>query len=1126
MKIFTNTLLILLVFVTCAKAQTSECDLSTYSVVSTPDTKVAVASVTANTQSGTAENAAKSIDNDLATFYHSAYSFVVSASNPAVLTYNFTGNPTLDYIVYHPRQSGVNGHFGELEVQYRLTGQSAYSTLMNFDAGYSQSPSVINFPTRLVGVTNIRISVKNGSNNNAACAEMMFYTKTTPDIKIAPSSAAANVAQGAETLDKTIDNDLSTLYHSPYSGYVVSASNPAVLTYDFTGSPTLDYLVYQPRTVGTNGNFGEIEILYKLDGQSTYTSWFSYNAELSNLASVINFPSSLANVASIQLRVKSGVGNFASCAEMAFYQLAVPDASVTGGVFADNLFTALKPGTTQAQVDAISSPYYKALANCMLNNTYNFKYRVQEYQPYNIVAKLAERLKTSTYNVYENPTGMFFQSGKQVVIFVGPQASNFPISLSVADLRVFSSTGDTNYPKTTYPLKAGLNTITVAADGLGYINYYTDNATAAPVKVHITGGIVNGCFDYSKDTDAEWQSIVNNTTYAQVDIKGLYMNLLFEKSRIKTYHPTSVKPLVEIYDKIVKIQYDMMGFDKYNIRPKNHMFAYAHNTGGLFAGSIGMHFDYSWGTGFYVSANQVINGDMWGVAHEIGHINQVRPGLKWTGMTEVTNNIFSAYSQFTIGPTAGINARLERESANPAAAPTDEGNGSNLVVGGRYKGFFDRAIINNENHINQNYFGRAVPFWQLQLYYQFAGALKGAPTLEQRRNGTPAPASGPDYAHFMGDVMQLIRNRNEAGLSEETLMLNFVKDICDVTQEDLTDFFIKVGMLKAIDVTISDYGTKPYKITQAAIDAAIASVKAKGYPAPVSPVLHYLSANSLNAFKNKLIATGTYKVGTTLSGSNANRILTVSHNSWKNVVAFESYKTDNTTLLEVTVVGMRSTGNTQTVIRYPVSANTADDPDWVYAVSYDGTKTLVYSRTSISVLPVKLTSFEANLTNNDVLLKWKTSAEKNNKHFEILKSTDGTNFNKIAEVAGAGTKETPSVYQYVDKNFQQFAYYKLSQVDFDGTTKVFEDDIKYVKVLGETKISVYPNPTSSKIFINLDGYALTEIRLTDMMGKQVKSISANGSSRKELDLSDLPRGIYMLQLIGQGKIDTRKIIKQ
>ena len=39
----------------------------------------------------------------------------------------------------------------------------------------------------------------------------------------------------------------------------------------------------------------------------------------------------------------------------------------------------------------------------------------------------------------------------------------------------------------------------------------------------------------------------------------------------------------------------------------------------------------------------------WGPAHEVGHCNQTRPGLKWSGLTEVSNNIMSLFIQTSFG---------------------------------------------------------------------------------------------------------------------------------------------------------------------------------------------------------------------------------------------------------------------------------------------------------------------------------------------------------------------------------------------------------------------------------------------------------------------------------------------
>ena len=61
-------------------------------------------------------------------------------------------------------------------------------------------------------------------------------------------------------------------------------------------------------------------------------------------------------------------------------------------------------------------------------------------------------------------------------------------------------------------------------------------------------------------------------------------------------------------------------------------------------------------------------------------------------------------------------------------------------------------------------------------------------------------------------------------------MLHFYKKVCDAAGEDLTEFFRAYGFFEVMDKRfVGDYSNAEYTQTQADIDAAIASVKAKGY---------------------------------------------------------------------------------------------------------------------------------------------------------------------------------------------------------------------------------------------------------------------------------------------------------
>lgn len=72
------------------------------------------------------------------------------------------------------------------------------------------------------------------------------------------------------------------------------------------------------------------------------------------------------------------------------------------------------------------------------------------------------------------------------------------------------------------------------------------------------------------------------------------------------------------------------------------------------------------------------------------------------------------------------------------------------------------------------------------------------------------------------------------------------------------------------------------------------------------------------------------------------------------------------------------------------------------------------------------------------------------------------------------------------------------------------------------KIGVYPNPTSDIIHISGTNINSAEIRIFDFLGKTV--FQKNNNLDQEINLSHLKKGIYLLQINNQGKINTKKIV--
>ena len=722
------------------------------------------------------------------------------------------------------------------------------------------------------------------------------------DILIPIASGIADQEQPGEGIVYSYDGDPSTIYHSPW----YSTRMPVTLEYSFETPQLMDYMQYYPRTDGSNnGPFGEIEI-WVAGEDLNYRSVGTFDFKKSKQPSRAVFAEPQEKVKNVRVVVKTAGNDLVSCSEIEFYRKG-GDIVGLEEVFADALYSELKAGVTQREIDGIENTFFRSIAQSLYDQTYDTIYRVQEYQPYRPIEDLQTELKTSGYCPFENATGIHFEKGQEAVIIVGPTEGE-TISLNVYD---FDATrrGESNVANISVPLYEGINTVRLSAGGLAYINYFTQNyETAKNIKIHIPSGTVNGYFDKNKHKVSDWQTILSNMTYGCIDIKGDFINLVYGVQSLKTYCSDGWK-LIDDYDQLVTLEQDLMGLMKYNRRPKNHMFARVVNSG-LFADG--------WGAGFAEDCmNELANSDIaitdgvWAIAHELGHVNQIRPGLKWQGTTEVTNNVYSICARYKYNRNY---MNLEQERCN-------DGD-NNYVLGGRFNSYLNYGIIKGEQWLCQrgqdkmenyqnggDHFVKLCPLWQLLLYYR---EIKG-----QR--------------DWYGDVAEIVRRTDETNLSNGELQLNFIRNTCDVLQQDLSDFFTKVGMLKPIDKDIDDYSAGRLTITQTECDE-MANYLSR-YPKPETPVLYYLSANSEKAFKEKLSVIGTYNEGVQIASNQTARI---DHEIWQNVVVFETYQGEE--LIKAAIVGTDSQDLDYTLVRYPEGATRIE------AVAWDGTRTLVYGK--------------------------------------------------------------------------------------------------------------------------------------------------------------------------------------
>lgn len=76
----------------------------------------------------------------------------------------------------------------------------------------------------------------------------------------------------------------------------------------------------------------------------------------------------------------------------------------------------------------------------------------------------------------------------------------------------------------------------------------------------------------------------------------------------------------------------------------------------------------------------------------------------------------------------------------------------------------------------------------------------------------------------------------------------------------------------------------------------------------------------------------------------------------------------------------------------------------------------------------------------------------------------------------------------------------------------------------EEKISVFPNPTQNEIFVEHFSGNEISCRVVDILGKEL--FSTNGKDQKiKIDISQLQKGIYFLQINSNGKTLLKKVVK-
>lgn len=645
------------------------------------------------------------------------------------------------------------------------------------------------------------------------------------DHKITPAGARAvnGEFQPGGEISKSYDNDMTTNYHSRWSGATVM---PVTLEYDMpTSAKQVDYIIYYTREGGGNGNFGEVELFANTYTDATFNKVGDWNFMQSAGGHTIILANAIVSPKTFRFVVKNGSGGYASCAEMEFYRYGEENEAqkeAIKNVFTSEACMALKDGVTDEQITKLPSQLQE-IAIKLRSNIYPSEFRCDSYKAYSLPAQWSKTNVTRPYSNLDNPTGIEVKGGEKFYVYVGDTWGN-NISLLCVDNMLVSGQS--------FILRSGINEFTPSKNGQIYVQYFVTDlqaATAKPIDIHFPekdGGIVWGYFNLEKHkTAAELDRImkINKSSISggQFVIQGKCVQWNYLKSTL-TGSASELIEALGIWDEMISGHWELMG-----IGEQSGQFPTKRNNRQLATSNVSPD-AYMHATDYYVffeSKNISVRtikstmfsgrDRMWGPAHEFGH--QSDRALSWHGYSEASNNLFSnlATWQFaqkyntgskTRGPGMQLlNHYAYEEGLNFMDFPFDE-----IPTGAQYDSdglFLELRLA-----------------WQLYIYYSILGKDQD----------------------FYPKFFKLLRENYSPTLAPQERSMQFYKLACQSTATDLTEFFEAWGWFNLIDKEIDQYGKERHLLTAQMVAEAKAEVAGKRYT-PAMPLQYIDDRLSVDA---------------------------------------------------------------------------------------------------------------------------------------------------------------------------------------------------------------------------------------------------------------------------------------
>ncbi len=177
-------------------------------------------------------------------------------------------------------------------------------------------------------------------------------------------------------------------------------------------------------------------------------------------------------------------------------------------------------------------------------------------------------------------------------------------------------------------------------------------------------------------------------------------------------------------------------------------------------------------------------------------------------------------------------------------------------------------------------------------------------------------------------------------------------------------------------------------------------------------------------------------------------------------------------------------------------------------------------------LPIEMIAFTGTARETDVLLQWVTGSEMNSSHFDVEKRVSSGTWRPLGRVEAAGWSYTTINYQLLDPEPHDGPnYYRLRQVDLDGTYKFSNVVVAEFSSFSAGALSIWPNPANDGATFENNSDLDLELEMVTADGRAVRRIFLGAERSRWVSLNDLPAGVYFIRTMnGDRKVAERLVI--